>query len=91
MLGAFLLNGDSLIRFCTGLGWNPEDMLRYKKGFFIFSFPGGNDWIKMLRVPPAVVGHLEAASGLIRSVDQLDAIPPYDEILDHLTRALSLV
>lgn len=84
MLGAFLLNGDSLIRFCTGL-------LRHKKGFLIFSFPGGNDWIKMLRAPPAVVGHLEAALGLIPSVDQLDAIPPYDEILDHLTQALSLV
>ena len=92
LMTAFLLNGRRYVRYCMSLEADPDAMFAFKADDFLFNYPGGPDRVKMLNVSAADKAAITADLGLIldaaRSVNHIDARPPYSIILAAADRIL---
>jgi len=90
MLLAYLLNGESFMRYCVMLQDYPEAMLQFKRDDFVFLLPGEADRIEALPIlqdeKDLVRSCLRNILRLVRDIEPVDAIPRYGDIVAELVR-----
>lgn len=96
MIGSLLINGPDFLRHCVGLEKRPEEMATFKKEEFLFVVPSVEDRFdsiagKTIEQKAQIRGHLERVLHFVRTVEDINALPPYEAILVELTEALKLV
>ena len=93
LMAAFLLNGRKYVEHCTSLESEPAAMLALKAIDFLFNYPGGPDRVGMLNVSQQNKADIKRDLTSIlydaRSVDDVDARPPYASIIAAADRILA--
>ena len=92
--GAMMLNGSPFVRFCRTT--DIHTLYEFKANGFFFNLPNHPDMISQVpNIRPEQVGeiraHLNQVLLQIRSVNTLDAMPPYREILAQLDAVLAIL
>ena len=95
LVGAIMLNRDALFQHCKELETDANAMLNFKSQAMWFTFPGLPNRLAQLRVPESVKQILTDAfarvQALSRSVTEIDALPPYEEIYTELITSVDLL
>lgn len=96
LLGANLINGSRWWTYCSELESSADRMLRFKASEFFFAAPGLPDPIANLRAVSAsgkaqIRAALNRALELIRGVNDIDQLPPYQSLIDALAGARRII
>ena len=96
LAGAYMMNGQDWLDFCMSLESDAERMVQWKRERFIFRVPGKADFSSRLghlslETQRGIGQNLDKALRLARSVEGLDDVPPYQEILAALATVWQLL
>lgn len=96
MMGSLIINGPAFKSHCFGLEQLPTQMMKFKKEEFLFVIPGEKDRFdslqgKTVEQKAQIRNHLARVLHLVRTVEDINALPPYEEIFAELNGALKLV
>lgn len=96
MMGSLIINGPAFKSHCYGLEQLPTQMMKFKKEEFLFVIPGEKDRFdslqgKTVEQKAQIRNHLARVLHLVRTVEDINALPPYEEIFAELKGALKLV
>ena len=91
-MASYLMNGDALNQHADSLA-AARAVMAFKRDAFWFEVPGKRSVFEVLPrdIREEVKRGLDHMLSLVRAMDQIDAMPPYDELLAQLRLTIDLV